>query len=313
MVMDRQSTLGSGVETPNTLNLSPFAQQPPTESSSAAQWLDYTEVYPSGQHTVTGMVKVLRDFYSPQLANRRDILVYLPKTYMAGQQRYPVLYMHDGQNLFDSATSFAGEWCVDETMEDLAGQGIEAIVVGISNVGPRRYHEYIPFPSPDLPDAEGDKYIAFIAETLKPLIDRHFRTQPEREHTGIMGSSLGGLISLYAFFARPAVFGLVGAVSPSLRWGNQGIFPFVEAARCVPGRVYLDVGTAEGVKAAADTPARPSAPAGYVQQVRRMNALLVQKGYRPGEDLLYVEEEGGIHHESAWARRLPNALRFLLG
>ncbi len=261
---------------------------------------------------MVGTVKVLRDCWSPQLGNRRDLLVYLPRTYTAGQQRYPVLYMHDGQNLFDAATSYAGEWCVDETLEELAGQGIEAIVVGIPNIGARRYQEYIPFSSPDLPDAEGDLYVAFIADTVKPLIDRSFRTQPDREHTGIMGSSLGGLISLYAFFKRPEIFGLVGAVSPSLRWGNKGIFRFVEDAAFVPGRVYMDVGTAEGSKPAADTPGRPSSPEGYVQQVRDMNALLERKGYRPGKDLLYVEEEGGIHHESAWGRRLPAALRFLL-
>lgn len=281
-------------------------------SLSAPQWLDYAAVYPTGQHTVVGTIKVLLGLYSPQLSNHRDILVYLPKSYKASQRRYPVLYMHDGQNLFDAATSFAGEWRVDETLKELAGQGIEAIVVGISNIGARRYQEYIPFPSPDLPDAAGDQYVAFVADTLKPIIDRDFRTQPGREHTGIMGSSLGGLISLYAFFRRPDVFGLVGAVSPSLRWGNEGIFPFVEAARFVPGRVYLDVGTAEGAKPAAGMPSLPFSPTGYVQQVRRMNALLVQKGYCPGENLLYVEEKGGIHHESAWARRLPNALQFLL-
>lgn len=313
MATDHQVIPGSGVETTTGLNLFPIAQQSSAESRQAVQWLDYAGVYPTGRHTVIGTVKVWRNFYSPQLGNRRDILVYLPRTYTAGQRHYPVLYMHDGQNLFDTATSYAGEWCVDETLEELAGHGIEAIVVGIPNIGARRYQEYIPFSSPDLPDAAGDLYVAFIADTLKPLIDRSFCTQPEREHTGIMGSSLGGLISLYAFFKRPEVFGLVGAVSPSLRWGNKGIFRFVEDATFMPGRVYMDVGTAEGVKPAADTSGRPSSPEGYVQQVRDMNALLVRKGYRPGKDLLYVEEEGGIHHESAWARRLPVALRFLLG
>jgi len=283
------------------------------ETELITQWLDYEAAFPAGRHTVTGTIKVLRRFYSPQLGNSRDILVYLPKGYPAGKRRYPVLYMHDGQNLFDAATSFAGEWHVDEALEELAGQGIEAIVVGIPNIGARRHQEYIPFLSPDLPDVQGKQYVAFIADTLKPVIDRDFRTLPQRTHTGILGSSLGGLISLYAFFARPQVFGLVGALSPSLRWGNKGVFPFVEGAGFVPGRVYLDVGTAEGSKPSADTQPRPSSPEGYVQQVRAMNALLAQKGYRPGEDLLYVEEEGGIHHESAWAPRLPAALRFLLG
>lgn len=313
MTSEHRCMSEAGAEALAVLDGIPAAKLSAVHSLSAPRWLDYAAVYPAGQHTVVGAIKVLSGLYSPQLDNHRDILVYLPKRYKASQRRYPVLYMHDGQNLFDAANSFTGEWRVDETLEELADQGIEAIVVGIPNIGARRHQEYIPFPSPDLPDAAGDQYVTFVADTLKPIIDRDFRTQPDREHTGIMGSSLGGLISLYAFFRRPDVFGLVGAVSPSLRWGNQAIFPFVEGAKFVPGRVYLDVGTAEGTKPAANAPARPSSPEGYVQQVRRMSALLVRRGYRIGEDLLYVEEEGGIHHESAWARRLPAALRFLLG
>lgn len=284
------------------------------ETAPAASWLDYADVYPRGQHTVRGTLKVLRQLYSPQLDNRREIVVYLPPSYAAGEQRYPVLYMHDGQNLFDAVTSYAGEWYVDETMEGLASQGIEAIVVGVPNNGPRRANEYIPFPSPELKDAQGEQYVNFIADTLKPVIDRDFRTLSGREHTGIAGSSLGGLISLYAYFRRPDVFGLAGVFSPALRLGKEGIFPFVQDAAFVPGKIYMDVGTAEGaglVTGSAHT--QRSFADHYVQQVRRMNNLLRRKGYRPNASLRYVEEAGGIHHESAWARRLPDALRFLLG
>jgi predicted alpha/beta superfamily hydrolase/uncharacterized protein involved in tolerance to divalent cations len=283
------------------------------DPAAAFGWRDYAEIYPAGRHTVVGALKALPDFASPQLGNRRPIVVYLPPSYAAGNRRYPVLYMHDGQNLFDAATSYAGEWYVDETLEALAGEGIEAIVVGIPNIGDRRFNEYIPFPAADLPDAQGDLYVAFIADTLKPVIDRSFRTRPEREATGIAGSSLGGLISLYAFFRRPAIFGLAGVFSPSLRWGDGGIFPFVEKSPFAPGRVYLDVGTAEGVGLVEHRRAQRSFGHNYVRRVRRINALLARKGYRPGETLRYVEEEGAIHHESAWARRLPDALRFLLG
>ncbi len=223
-----------------------------------------------------------------------------------------MLYFHDGQNLFDATTSHAGEWYLDETMEALATQGIEAIIVGIPNVGTRRFNEYIPFPAADLPDVVGDKYVAFIADTLKPIIDRDFRTRPERQATGIAGSSLGGLISLYAFFRRPEVFGLAGVFSPALRFGKRGIFPFVKAAPFVPGRIYMDVGTAEGVGLVAKVRARQAAASQYLQLVRRMNELLKKHGYVPGESLHYVEEQGGTHHESAWARRLPAALRYLL-
>lgn len=282
--------------------------------TAPAQWLDYAAAYPRGQHTVRGTLKVLRDLYSPQLDNRRDIVVYLPPSYAAGERRYPVLYMHDGQNLFDGATSFAGEWYVDETLEGLASEGIEAIVVAIPNNGPRRANEYIPFPAPDLADAQGEQYVAFIVDTLKPVIDRDFRTLSGREHTGIAGSSLGGLISLYAYFRRPEVFGLAGVFSPALGMGKEGIFSFVQAAAFAPGKIYMDVGTAEGtglVTGSAHT--QRSFASHYVGQVRRMNNLLRRKGYRPSRSLLYVEEPAGIHHESAWARRLPRALRFLLG
>ncbi len=283
------------------------------EPSPVSGWLDYAEVYPRGQHTVRGTLKVSRQLYSPQLDNRREIVVYLPPSYAAGDRRYPVLYMHDGQNLFDAATSYAGEWYVDETMEGLASQGIEAIVVGVPNNGPRRANEYIPFPWAELVDAQGELYVNFLADTLKPIIDRDFRTLPGREHTGIAGSSLGGLISLYAFFRRADVFGLAGVFSPALRWGKEGIFPFVQQAAFAPGKIYMDVGAAEGtglVTGSAHT--QRSFADHYAQQVRRMNNLLRRKGYRSGETLLYVEEAGGIHHESAWARRLPDALRFLL-
>jgi len=293
------------------------AEVPDEEEASpslpTAFWLDYADVYPRGHHAIAGTLRILRGLYSPQLDNARDIVVYLPPSYPTGGHHYPVLYMHDGQNLFDAATSFAGEWYVDETLEGLASQGIEAIVVGIPNIGSRRYHEYIPFPAPDLPDAQGELYVNFIADTVKPMIDRDFRTLPGRTTTGIMGSSLGGLISLYAFFQRPDTFGLAGVVSPALRWGKGGIFPFVTQAASAPGKIYMDVGTAEGTGLVSDPQSQRSFAEHYVQQVRRMNALLKRKGYRTGETLLYVEEEGAVHHESAWARRLPAALRFLLG
>ncbi len=219
--------------------------------------------------------------------------------------------MNDGQNLFDVATSFAGEWYADETMEELADEGIEAIVVGIPNMGDRRFHEYMPFPEPNLQDVQGDAYVAFIAETLKPVIDRDFRTLPDAASTGIAGSSLGGLISLYAVFRRPQTFGLAGVFSPALRWGRDGIFAFVQQAPFAPGRIYLDVGTAEGIGLAGGSSQRSFAQR-YLNEVRKMQRLLLKKGYRQDHDLLYVEEAEGIHHESAWARRLPDALRFLL-
>src|SRR5690348_4734548 len=134
------------------------------------QWLDYPQAAGTG-HTVVGTLKIYLGLWSPQLQNRRDILVYLPPSYSTGQRRYPVVYMHDGQNLFDDATSFVGEWKVDETMETLSKEGIEAIVVGIPNQGEQRLDEYSPFRDRLRHGGRGDAYLSFVVRTVKPLID----------------------------------------------------------------------------------------------------------------------------------------------
>lgn len=274
-------------------------------------WLNYRELYAGNGHTVIGNVKVLKDFESAQLGNRRDILVYLPPSYETGNERYPVLYLHDGQNLFDEATSFAGEWRVDETMEVLSEEGLEAVVVGIPNAGLARLDEYSPFRDKRSGGGLGDRYLDFIINDLKPLIDAQFRTLPGRENTGIMGSSMGGSISLYAFFRHPEVFGFAGAMSPSFWFANGAIFKYVKGAPFIPGRIYLDAGTREYNQG--NWLSTRSHSRRYYAGVRRMHRLLAKKGYRPRRDLLYVEEKWARHDEDAWSRRLPRAIRFLLG
>lgn len=261
-------------------------------------WQNYVEE--SSEHTVVGTVLVYKALWSAQLENSRDILIYLPASY--GQRRYPVLYMHDGQNLFDEKTSYAGEWRVDETMRELEQEGLEAIIVGIPNLGDQRLNEYSPFPHPRMGGGRGHLYLDFIAETIKPLIDSTFDTLPDRAHTGIMGSSMGGLISLYGFFSHPDTFGFAGVMSPAFWFGRRAIYDSVMYARFVPGRIYLDIGLNE-VRGRS---------AYYSNTVAEMHALLVEKGYQDAVDVCYVEERGGQHNEAAWARRLPNSLRFLL-
>jgi len=268
-----------------------------SEISSASDWRDYVATAQSEHHTVEGNVKRLEALWSPQLENRRDILVYLPPSYEPGRRRYPVLYMHDGQNLFDQATSFAGEWHVDGTMEVLGRRGIEAIVVAIFNLGEHRLDEYSPFPD-KMGGGKGDLYLDFIVQTLKPIIDRDFRTLPDREHTCVAGSSMGGLISLYAYFRNPETFGVAGVMSPALWFANRAVFDYVENAPFSAGKIYLDIGTREGVQTLAD--------------VRRMRDLLVKKGYRLRRDLFYVEESGAAHEEAAWRRRIRFAVPFFL-
>jgi predicted alpha/beta superfamily hydrolase len=275
------------------------------------KWLDYSTYRHHQYHTVKGNVKVLVGLESPQLNNKRDIIVYLPPSYDQSEKAYPVLYMQDGQNLFDAATSFAGEWQVDETMEALSQEGLEAIVVGIPNAGQKRLDEYSPFVQLKLGGGQGDQYLSFLTETIKPIIDAEFRTCPDREHTAVLGSSLGGFISLYAFFRYPQIFGLVGVLSPAFWFARGAMYTYIESAPFSQGKIYLDVGTREhgGDK----NKVMKSHSRRYYASVRRMQRLLANKGYRPRRDLLYVEEKWAGHEEQAWARRLPAGIRFLLG
>lgn len=283
----------------------------PALTQKMASWQEYDTWKRGAAHTAVGNLHVREKVWSSHLQNSRTLVVYLPPSYRQEiARRYPVLYMQDGQNLFDQSTSFSEEWRVDETMQRLSREGIEAIVVGVANTG-QRLAEYSPFTDTHHGSGRGELYLAFLADTVKPLIDRDFRTLPDREYTGIMGSSMGGLISLYAFFRCPHLFGFAGVMSPSLWYAGGAIFPFVEQAPYVPGTLYLDVGTRELGGSPQKKDARRRSRR-YYASVRRLKRLLVKKGYRPIYDLLTVEEQWAGHHEPAWARRLPAALRFLL-
>jgi predicted alpha/beta superfamily hydrolase len=257
--------------------------------------------------------RTLRGVWSPQLRNRRDVDVYLPDSYAFTRERYPVVYMHDGQNLSDPRTAFAGTWNLEAALDGLARRGIEPIVVGIHNAGDARLREYSPFTDGRHGGGEGDAYLAFLVETVKPRIDRTLRTDRRRGATAVLGSSMGGLISLYAYFKYPRVFGRAGAMSPSIWFGQARILDYIGESRTPRGRLYVDVGTLEGAATLRDT--------------RRLGRLLVRRGFhrrRPagvagarGEVetpvLRYIEDRGGRHHEKDWGRRLEAALVFLLG
>lgn len=247
---------------------------------------------------VAGNIRKLPAVESPELGNRRDVHVYLPPSYGSSGRHYPVVYMHDGQNLFDNALSYAGEWQVDETMERIAPEGIEAIIVGVPNMGAERTNEYSPFRDDRVGGGRGHDYVRFLTQTLKPLIDSRFRTRRERDHTGLIGSSLGGLISLYAFLRRPHVFGFAGVMSPSLWFARGAIFDHVREVSRWEGRLYLDTGTAEGPN--------------QVGQTRQMVRLLRRKAPHPRLQVHYVEDRGAGHNEMAWAGRFERAIRWLL-
>lgn len=243
--------------------------------------------------------RVLSQVWSPQRDTTRDIDVFLPPTYRTTRRRYPVVYMQDGQNLADPERAFGGNtWDLERAIATLAGRGLEAIFVGIPNLGEARIREYSPFHDVRHGGGDGDAYLAFLERTVKPLVDRRFRTRPDRDSTGVFGSSMGALIALYAFFRAPETFGFVGAMSPSVWFAGRAILPYVENDGTPPGRIYLDVGSEEG--------------AGTLRDVRQLARILQRKGYADGAVLRYAEEAGGRHTESHWARRLVPALDFLL-
>ena len=276
-------------------------------------WLDYTAAYDGRPNSVVGEVLVLPAVHSPQLGRRLDLLVYLPPSYHTDKRRYPVLYMQDGQNLFDRFTSYAGEWQVDEILESLATEeGLEAIVVGVPNGGVARLDEYSPWPDGVHGGGRAKDYLHFLVEVLRPLIDSSFRTVRSPEGAMVVGSSMGGLFSLWSFFECPHVFGGVAALSPSAQFANGALLRDLRRRRYRGGRIYLDVGTVEGPAPRWNRLLLGLQPRPYLRTVREARNALADLGYRLGHDLEYIEEPGGSHNEQAWSRRLPGALRFLL-
>lgn len=240
---------------------------------------------------------VRRGVLSPQLRNYRDILVAVPASAVAGGRRYPVVYLHDGQNLFDPATSYVEPWGLLERLERLARSGTEVIVVGIPNMGRLRRYEYSPFRDLLHGGGGGDRYLAFLVETVKPLVDRDFPTRPGPADTVLGGASLGGLVSLYGAVRHPGVFGVASIQSPALWFADGAVFAWL-AEREFPARFHLDVGGDEGEATVTD--------------VRRLHAQAVAAGHLPGATFSYQEEAGAGHHETAWGRRFEAALPFLL-
>ena len=236
----------------------------------------------------------------------RQITIYTPDGYDESQARYPVLYLHDGQNLFEEHRAFVpGEiWHVKSTADALirAGEIEPLIIVGIDHAGAQRIDEYTP--TMDLRHKHGGlakAYGRLIIEELKPWIDREFRTQPDACHTAMGGSSLGGLVSLYLGFRAPHVFGRLAILSPSIWWDRKMMLQRLRAnIHRRRTRLWLDIGTREG-RAYVQT----------VNQTRQLRDELVARGWRQGDDLFYFEDAGATHSERAWAHRLPMALKFL--
>lgn len=259
-------------------------------------------------HSLTGNIQSHPAFLSKILGNRRDILVSLPKEYNQSRtRRYPVLYLHDGQNIFDASTSFAGvEWGADETAQRLtAAKLIEPIIiVAVANTGEDRIHEYAPTAASLDPlkrnQSKGSlrSYGRFLIEELKPFIDRKYRTQRKAEFTGLGGSSLGGLATLVLGLWFPDHFTRLAVMSPSIWWDDCAIYKIVDAVDKTtkpPLKIWLDTGTREE---------------GW-ERARELRDRLVEKTWRLDDDLYYLEADGSDHSEGAWAARMDPMLRFL--
>lgn len=254
-------------------------------------------------HTLTGAFRVHEKFHSRFLPEDRTVIVYLPPGYAtSGKRRYPVLYMHDGQNLFDAGTSFIGaEWRADETAQSLieAGKIEPILLVGVYNTGTKRVDEYTPTRMERYnAGGKAELYGRLLVEELKPFIDRRYRTKRGPKETGLGGSSLGGLVTLWLGLKYPSVFGKLAVVSPAAWWDYGMIVREVDA---LPGKtglkIWLDIGTGEGRRT--------------VRDARRLRDALVQKGWKLDQDLTYVEDTGAAHTESAWAGRMDDLLLFL--
>jgi alpha-glucosidase len=249
--------------------------------------------------TASPNVHVLPAMAIPGLGRERTIRLYLPPGYDDSLKAYPVLYMHDGQNLFDAATSFAGEWQVDETLDAMArDQGLELIVVGIDNGAGHRLQELTAWDTRRAGHAEGAAYVAFIVDVVKPYIDANYRTLRDRSHTAIMGSSLGGLISHYAIHRYPDVFGKAGLFSPSYWYAPQA-YDYTDAHRLPRDtKLYFYCGGKEDERMVGNMQ--------HMVQHERRSGLAAQS-------IRVDVDPDAQHNEAAWGREFPKAIVWLFG
>ncbi len=254
------------------------------------------------KHTAASNVKILSEnFGIPQLKTTRKIWIYLPPDYETSKTKYPVIYMHDGQNLFDDFTSFSGEWRVDETMNAIFQEtGKSAIVIGIDNGANKRLAEYSPWNNEAYKTTgEGDLYVAFLAKTLKPYIDRSYRTEKQASKTIILGSSMGGLISLYACSKYPAAFGKAGMFSPAFWFVSQDLNQYLHTNKnkLENSKFYFVAGKNEDET--------------MVPEIETVSQLLLKKSV-PAKHIVVKIDEDGTHSEDYWKRELKASLIWLL-
>jgi predicted alpha/beta superfamily hydrolase len=251
------------------------------------------------KHTASSNVHIIDTaFYIPQLNRTRRIWIYLPADYATNGKHYPVMYMQDGQNLFDDYTSGYGEWGIDECIDTLIQQGQPpCIIVGI-DCGEKRVNEYNPYSNDRFGKGEGNLYVDFLFQTLKPFIDNHYRTLPAKENTLIAGSSMGGLISYYAILKHPDVFGKAGIFSPSFWIAPQFNNLTDSIGDKVTGKIFFYIGGQEG-----DTPPI------YLAQMKAIENRLAKKS----KTVIYsVIDPDGKHNEKAWRKWFPVFYKWIM-
>ena len=235
------------------------------------------------EHTASPQVSTFT-IESPQLKTSRKIWLYLPKDYATSTKKYPVIYMHDAQNLFDAKTSFMGEWNIDEKLDSLNAQ---VIVVGIENGGDKRIEELTPYAHAKHGGGKADNYLDFIVKTLKPQIDQKYRTKTNAKNTTIWGSSLGGLVSYYALLKYPEVFGKAGVFSPSFWFNRKEIFELTEKTSKLKSKIYFMCGDSEGDD-------------DMITDLNKMEQLINTKRCSCKNRNKKVIVKGGKHNEKLW-------------
>ena len=248
------------------------------------------------QHTASVNVKIIDTaFFIPQLNRKRRVSIYLPSDYATGHKKYPVMYLQDGQNIFDEFTAFSGEWAVDECLDSLIKKGTPpCLVVAIDN-GPERMTEYNPFEYEQFGKGEGDQYVDFLVNTLKPVIDRQYRTMPSQGNTTIVGSSMGGLIAYYAALKYPQIFGNAGIFSPSFLAADKIKEQTTAKGNKLTGKLFFYIGEKEGDS--------------DVQEVEKVVNIL---GEKSSAMIYYAVDPDSNHNEQAWRKWFGSFYKWIM-
>ncbi len=248
------------------------------------------------KHTASKNVRIIsEDFYMPQLGKNRRIWAYLPEDYRTNtSKKYPVLYMHDGQNLFDAATAPFGEWGIDELLDSIGLGKMELIVIGIDHGGDSRLTEYNAYDNEQFGKGLGNLYSDFLVKTLKPYIDLNYRTLPGAKHTFIAGSSMGGLISLTTVMRYPKTFGVAGIFSPAF-WTAPGLSEDVKKLpKSLKIRLFFYMGGTEGAQ--------------MVQDMYTIEKLITRRTHCNTNVVFWQD---GKHNEATWHKVFPLFLEYL--